>query len=62
MKIVITVDEAIDLGIWEKFRKMKGISEWALNEGLMSIDDEITLSKEEAVDLGVYPIKSSMNL
>lgn len=62
MKIIITVDEAIDLGIWESFRKMKGISEWALNEGLMNISDEITLSKQEAVDLGVYPIKSSMNI
>jgi len=55
MKIVITVDEAISLGIWESFRKMRGISEWALNEGLIRIDDEITLNKQEAVDLGVHP-------
>lgn len=62
MKIVITVDEAIDLGIWESFCKMRGISEWALNEGLMNLNEEITLSKQEAVDLGIYPIRSSMNI
>lgn len=62
MKIIITADEAHDLGIWDNVCKIKGLNVWALNEGLMNGDDEITLSKEEAVELGVYPLKSSMNI
>ena len=62
MKIVITAKEALDLGIWDSLCKMKGMNVWAMNEGLMSGDEEITLSKREAVDLGVYPVKSSMNI
>lgn len=62
MKMIITALEAVDMGIWDRLCKMKGINVWALSEGLMDSDEEITLSKQEAVDLGVYPIKSSMNL
>ena len=62
MKIIITANEAMDLGIWDNLCKVKGINVWAVSEGLMNSDDEVTLSKEEAVELGVYPIKSSMNI
>lgn len=62
MKIIITADEALDLGIWDNLCKMRDINVWAMNEGLTSGDEEITLSKEEAVNLGVCSIKNSVDL
>jgi len=50
--VTLTADEAIDLGIWDDLCKMKGISIWAVNEG-MSSDHEFTLTKEETFDLGL---------
>jgi len=57
MKIIITANEAIDLGIWEDVCRIKGINEWVVNEGMMNGTDEITLSEKEAVELHLYPQK-----
>lgn len=53
MKIIITPEEAIDRGVWEKLCDMKGINVWAFNEGLMDDDTEISLTEEEAGTLGL---------
>ena len=53
MRILITAEEAIDRGIWEDLCEMKGFNVWAVNEGLMDEDYEISLDAEEARDLGV---------
>ena len=54
MKLLITVRELIDMGIWEKVCDMKGINPYALSEGLMSEDEEIELSPEETLCLVTY--------
>jgi len=53
MRIVITAEEAIDRGIWEDLAEMKGLNVWAVNQGQMDGDDEISLNAEEARKLGV---------
>ena len=50
MKIIITANEAIDLGIWDNICAIKGINRFAVNEGMISGDDEITLNEKEAVE------------
>ena len=53
MKIIITAGEAIDMGIWEKLCDMKGISIYTINEGVMGGNEEIVLTKEQAIELGI---------
>jgi len=50
MKIIITANEAIDLGIWDNICTIKGINPFAVNEGMISGDDEITLNEKEAAE------------
>ncbi len=51
--VKITANEAIDMGIWDKLCSIRGINEHAVSEGLMDGDQEITLTKEEADQLGI---------
>ena len=53
MKIVITANEAIDMGIFEEVCDMKGISVWVVNEGMMESDEEIVFTKDQAIELGI---------
>lgn len=53
MKIIVTADEAITYRFWDKLCDLKGINVWAVSEGLMDGDHEITLTVEEAQKLGV---------
>lgn len=48
MKITMTVREIMDKGLWLEVCQMKGISEWAVNEGRMNSNEEIILSENEA--------------
>ena len=57
VKIIITADEAIELGIWEDLCRIKGINEYAVNEGMITGSDEISLNGEEAAELGIHPTK-----
>lgn len=41
------------LPIWEEVCELKGINPWAIAEGLMDKEDEITFTLEEAVSLGL---------
>ena len=48
------VSEIFDvLGLWDKVCALKGINVWAVNEGLMSRDEEITFTEEECRELGI---------
>ena len=49
----ITASEAMDNGVWLKLCDLKGINEWAVNEGLMDGSDEIELTIEAAKELGI---------
>lgn len=57
MKIIITAREAIDKGIWDDLCKIKGYSVWCVNEGKMPLEEEISLTEEEARKLGLHKIK-----
>ncbi|MCK4251922.1 hypothetical protein KAX97_10765 [candidate division WOR-3 bacterium] len=41
------------LPIWEEVCELKGMNSWAIAEGLMDKEDEITFTLEEAVSLGL---------
>lgn len=52
MKIIITVQEAFDLGIWEQVCDKRGYNYYAVSEGLNK-ETEIDLTKEEAIELKI---------
>lgn len=52
-KVIITVKEAIDKGIWIELTELLGINPWAYNEGLISGDHGIELTEEQALELGL---------
>ena len=52
MKIIVTADEILDKDVWREFCEDNGINVWAVNEGLMSVDEEFTLTEEEAIKYG----------
>ena len=56
MRIIITADEAIDKGIWEDLCDMIGYNYYAVNEG-MDTDTEISLTEDQARQLGLLPNK-----
>jgi len=51
--IAIKVNYALDRGIWLDICQETGLSEWAVNEGSMSGDDWIYLTKEQAKKIGL---------
>lgn len=53
MKIIITVRELVDLALWEDYCSFTGKNPYALKEGLLSPDEEVTLTIEEAKELGL---------
>lgn len=53
MKIVVTALEVLRNGNWLEFCKEKRINEWAMNEGLMSGDEEFELTIDEARRYGL---------
>ena len=53
MKIIVTVREVLDNGIWDKLCDLKGINVWAVNEGLIDDTEEIILNEKEAKLLGI---------
>lgn len=52
MEIVVRVEELFNRGVWVEWCSLSGVSEWAVNEGQMSILDEVRLTKSQAVYLG----------
>ncbi|HEY9408896.1 MAG TPA: hypothetical protein VIP77_04885 [Jiangellaceae bacterium] len=55
MKIVTTPSELMDRLRWEEACDMLGLNVYAVAEGLMDGGEEITLSEEQAVTLGLLP-------
>ena len=53
MKYVIAVREIMARGLWLEFCELRGINEWAVNEGMIDSDEEYTLTENEAVKLGL---------
>ena len=40
----ITVRQALDWGIWDEIADLKGLSVWAVKEGLINDDDNLEIS------------------
>jgi hypothetical protein len=53
VKIVATAGEINDRGDWHAFCALKGIGEWAMNEGSLGSSEEFTFSTEEAHKVGL---------
>ncbi len=53
MEVTLTARELLDNGKWEEVCDLKGINVWAINEGLMDETEEISLTLEEAKELGL---------
>ena len=53
MEILITARELLDKGLWIKACNVLGINEWAINEGLMNSFDTITITAEQAKEIGL---------
>ena len=53
MEITLTVDELMDKDLWIEACELLGINEWAVNEGLMDSDEELTFTEEQAHKLGI---------
>lgn len=53
MKVLITAEELINIGLWDRFCDKRGINVWAINEGLMDEDEKFVLSWDEAEELGI---------
>jgi hypothetical protein len=53
MKVVITARELMNCHMWERACELAGINPWAVNEGLMDSDEELTLPGDVADKLGL---------
>jgi len=52
MKYIITANDALERGCWDKLCEMFGINPWAMSEGLMESTEEFTLTEKQAKKLG----------
>lgn len=52
MKILITVKELIDKGVWQDFCIIRSGNRWALKEGFVAAAYEFELTKDEAIRYG----------
>lgn len=59
MKLIVTPRELIERGLWEAYCKMTGLDEWAVSEGRMDSGDEVTLTEDQARELGLLPAKEN---
>jgi len=53
MKITVTLGELMDRGAWLEACELLGLNGWALKEGLASDNDEVTLTTDQARQLGL---------
>ena len=59
MKYILSASELMDRGLWLEFCELRGINEWAVNEGMMDSDEEFVFSEDEAATLGLIARKDS---
>lgn len=53
MRVIITIRELIDRGVWPKAAGLLGVSEYVVNEGQIEPDSKVWLTSEQAFDLGL---------
>lgn len=47
MKIMITANDLMDLGLWTKYCEVEGINHYAVNEGLIDSDELLEVDTEK---------------
>lgn len=47
MPVVLTAEEILNSGQWDRFCAQRGINPWAINEGLMDKREEFVFSDDE---------------
>lgn len=57
MRIITTPKELMDAGVWDSACDVLGYNPYAVNEGLPS-DHEITISADQAIEIGLQLIPS----
>ena len=55
MKMICDAKDLIEHGAWEAYCQKYGINPYVINEGLMTDDEEITITIEEGVEWGLLP-------
>lgn len=53
--VQITARELIEKGLWVEACELIGVNEYAVNEGMMESDEKLTLTEEQARQLGLLP-------
>jgi hypothetical protein len=53
MYYVVTIGELMDMGLWGDYCDATGKNPYAVNEGLADREDEIEISDDLAVELGL---------
>lgn len=51
MKMILTVREITDMGLWDEFCTRRGINPWAKNTGLVSSHEEFSFNLKECEEL-----------
>ncbi len=62
MKIVLTAEEMLCSGKWDKFCTMRNLNPYCINEGLMTSDEEFDLNEQECGELGIEIPKININI
>ena len=52
-RIFVSANDLIENGLWDDVCSLLGLNPWCVNEGLMSGDEEIELTAEQAQGLGI---------
>ena len=50
-QILTTPNELIERGKWEKYCEISGTNYYAVNEGIMDLNEEIILTEEQAKEM-----------
>lgn len=53
MELIITAQELIDKGLWQRACDMLDLNQWAVNEGTMESTHILTFTNEQAKRLGL---------
>ena len=56
MRIIITAEEALDKGIWKEVANIAGYDYFAIADGIMDLNTEISLTEEQAKELNIIKI------
>lgn len=53
MKVILRIEEIRDHGLWEKYCELTGTNEWAVSEGMIDSDQEVTLDEDQIEKLNL---------